>query len=67
VAPAVPHGVTAGSRMAQNGLAMRWIRDYEALKLRDRSVVSSFAGCTSVADDGSSNVRAVRINFQGAS
>lgn len=67
VAPIVPEGATFGSRLAQSGLALRWIRDYEATKLRDRSVVSSFAGCTSVADDGSTNVRAVRINFQGAS
>ncbi len=67
VAPAVPDGVNFGSRLAADGLAMRWIKDYEALKLRDRSVVSSFAGCSSVEDDGSNNVRAVRINFQGAS
>ena len=67
VAPAVPDGVNFGSRLAADGLAMRWIKDYEALKLRDRSVVSSFAGCSSVEDDGTNNVRAVRINFQGAS
>lgn len=67
VAPIVPEGATFGSRLAQSGLALRWIRDYEATKLRDRSVVSSFAGCTSVADNSSTNVRAVRINFQGAS
>ncbi len=67
VAPVVPDGVTYGSRLAQSGLAMRWIRDYDPMYLRDRSVVSSFAGCTSVEDDGSSNVRAVKINFNGAS
>lgn len=67
MAPVVPDGVVSGSRTSEAGLALRWIRDYEALKLRDRSVVSTFAGCTSVADDGTNNVRAVRINFQGAS
>jgi hypothetical protein len=67
VAPVVPDGVTYGSRLSEMGLAMRWIRDYDALYLRDRSVVSSFAGCTSVEDDGSTNVRAVKINFNGAS
>jgi hypothetical protein len=67
VAPVVPEGVTYGSRQAESGLAMRWIRDYDALYLRDRSVVSSFAGCTSVEDNGSTNVRAVKINFNGAS
>lgn len=67
VAPVVPDGVTYGSRLSEMGLAMRWIRDYDALYLRDRSVVSSFAGCTSVEDDGTNNVRAVKINFNGAS
>ena len=67
VAPVVPDGVTYGSRMADNGLAMRWIRDYDALYLRDRSVVSSFAGCTSVEDDGTNNVRAVKLNFEATS
>ena len=67
VAPAVPDGVVKGARDTYAGLALRWIRDYEAMKLRDRSVISSFAGCTSVADDGTNNVRAVKILFNGAS
>ena len=67
VAPAVPDGVVKGSRDTYAGLALRWIRDYEAMKLRDRSVISSFAGCTSVEDDGTNNVRAVKILFNGAS
>ena len=47
---------------------MRWIKDYESNRLRDRSVVSSFSGAASVEDsrddDGSltgQNVRAVKI------
>lgn len=67
VAPVVPDGANFGSRMAESGLAMRWLRDYDAKHLQDRSVVSSFAGCSSVEDDGTTNVRAVRINFQGGS
>lgn len=67
VAPVVPDGANFGSRMAESGLAMRWLRDYDAPHLQDRSVVSSFAGCSSVEDDGTTNVRAVRINFQGGS
>ncbi len=67
VAPQVPDGVVKGSRDSYGGLALRWIRDYEAMKLRDRSVVSSFAGCTSVEDDGTNNVRAVKILFNGGS
>jgi hypothetical protein len=55
---------------------MRWIRDYDADHLRDRSVYSSFAGAISVEDgrdlDEESadfgmlteeNVRAVKVNF----
>jgi hypothetical protein len=67
VAPVVPDGAVTGSRDSYGGLALRWIRDYEAMKLRDRSVVSSFAGCTSVEDDGSNNTRAVKINFHAGS
>ena len=48
VAPVVPDGANFGSRMAESGLAMRWLRDYDAPHLQDRSVVSSFAGCSSV-------------------
>ena len=66
VAPVVPDGVTYGSRMADGGLSMRWIRDYDAMYLRDRSVVSSFAGCTSVEDDGDTNVRVVGISLNGS-
>lgn len=63
VAPIVPDGVTSGARDSQAGIALRWIRDYDPLHLQDRSVVSSFSGCTSVADDGTHNVRAVKINY----
>lgn len=48
VAPIVPEGVTAGASESSDGLAMRWIRDYDPNYLRDRSVVSSFAGTGSV-------------------
>lgn len=51
VAPVVPAGAAAGATGVFDGLAMRWIRDYEADYLRDRSVYSSFAGAASVADE----------------
>jgi len=67
VAPEVPSGVTLGASTLFDGLALRWIRDYDPNYLRDRSVVSSFAGAASVEDgesEGSpANVRAVKINF----
>lgn len=68
VAPDVPDGAAMGEKRAFAGLAMRWIRDYESSRLRDRSVVSSFSGAASVEDsrdDSGSltgqNVRAVKI------
>lgn len=75
VAPVVPDGVVMGSAQNFDGLAMRWIRDYDPNYLRDRSVVSSFAGYASVDDDPSrsdtvgdqaENVRAVKIALSGS-
>ena len=67
VAPEVPSGVSMGSSTVFDGLAMRWIRDYDPNYLRDRSVVSSFSGSASVEDGGTEedplNVRAVKIAF----
>lgn len=44
VAPAVPDGATFGRSISDNGMALRWLRDYDAAFLRDRSVVSVLAG-----------------------
>lgn len=75
VAPVVPDGVTFGSGIASDGLAMRWIRDYDARFLRDRSVVSAFAGYASVEEDPDrtnavgdqlENIRAVKIALSGS-
>jgi hypothetical protein len=75
VAPVVPAGVVMGSSQSFEGLAMRWIRDYDANYLRDRSVVSAFAGYASVEEDPDptntvgdqvENVRAVKINLSGS-
>ena len=62
VAPVVPDGVAMGSSQTSDGLAMRWIRDYDPRFLRDRSVVSAFAGAASVEEDGE-NMRLVKINM----
>lgn len=43
-APLVPSGVTHGESISENGFALRWITDYDADKLKDRSVVSTFVG-----------------------
>jgi hypothetical protein len=49
-APVVPDGATFGRSQSYAGLAMRWLRDYDAAFLRDRSVVSAFSGVKAVAD-----------------
>lgn len=74
VAPTVPNGVTFGATRSWESLAMRYIQDYDPTHLMDRSVVSAFAGAASIEDgrntDGEltgENVRAVKIDFYGAS
>jgi hypothetical protein len=79
VAPEVPAGVAFGSSQTEQGLAMRWIRDYDSQYLRDRSVLSAFAGSASVNDGrdpdsggqpgplNGTNVRAVKFAFTPAS
>jgi hypothetical protein len=51
VAPVIPRGAKEGRRVTQNGLGLRWICDYDAAYLRDRSIVSSFSGITPVYDE----------------
>jgi len=75
VAPVVPDGVVMGSTTSLGDLSMRWIRDYDPNYLRDRSVVSAFAGYASVEDDPSrsdtvgdqlENIRAIKIKLSGS-
>jgi hypothetical protein len=74
VAPEVPSGASAGASLTFENLTMRWIRDYDANFLRDRSIYSSFAGAASVADERNpatgaltgKNCRAVLIDFTAA-
>jgi hypothetical protein len=73
VAPIVPQGVTSGAGVSSGGIAMRQIFDYDTAYLRDRSVVSSFAGTASVEDARDdhgelvgTNQRAVLIDFTAA-
>lgn len=47
-APIVPAGVAFGAMEASNGYSLRYIRDYDASVLRDRSIVSTFAGVASM-------------------
>lgn len=65
-APIVPEGASAGGSANSEGLAMTWLRDYDATTLRDRSIVHTFAGVASVEDDGTSNFRGVPAIFGGS-
>ncbi|QDF14181.1 major capsid protein [Microbacterium phage IAmGroot] len=43
-APAVPAGASFGQSVAEGGFNMRYLRDYDATKTVDRSIVATFAG-----------------------
>jgi hypothetical protein len=43
-APIIPAGVTFGAGVSYQGLALRFIRDYDSAFLQDRAIVSAFAG-----------------------
>ncbi|MFI9076057.1 P22 phage major capsid protein family protein [Streptomyces sioyaensis] len=65
-APAIPAGVTSGSSQSYNGLSMRWIRDYDAAKLRDRSILNVYAGYNVMTDkvgNAKRLVRAVKLDM----
>lgn len=49
-APAVPAGVNFGQTQTFQNLAMRWIRDYDARNLQDRSILNVYIGTNIVAD-----------------
>lgn len=51
-APVVPSGATDGATFSSEGLAMRHIRDYDVMNLRDRSVINSYVGTAAVVDNG---------------
>ena len=52
LAPSVPQGVAAG-RTGVNaaGFSARWIQDYDAAYLTDRSIVSTFSGISEIKDE----------------
>lgn len=54
-APLAPRGATFATRAAKDGFAMRWMMDYDANFLRDRSIVSMFSGITEIFDEVDAN------------
>ncbi len=70
-APAIPGGVAFGASQSYNGLSMRWIKDYDSAKLRDRSIVNIYAGFNTMTDkpDGrgpAKLLRAVKLTLPKA-
>lgn len=50
VAPVVPRGAVSGSSIAENGMAITQIFDYDSANAKDRSIVESFVGASIVLD-----------------
>src|SRR5690606_21199687 len=49
-APSVQRGSAVAAGASFNGIAMRWVNDYDTNYLRDRSVVSTYYGFDHVLD-----------------
>lgn len=49
-APAVPTSVPFGATTSFEGIALRWVRDYDPTFMQDRSVVNTYAGFRDVTD-----------------
>ncbi|MEU8327315.1 hypothetical protein [Micromonospora sp. NPDC048839] len=79
-APSVPQSVPFGATASYNGVALRWIRDYESKKFQDRSVFNTYQGFRHVEDiliarDASTGfrsvgqyehfIRAIRLDLDG--
>lgn len=63
-APVVPEGAAAGSSLASNGLALRWLADYDYASLGDRTLVDVFTGYASITDpNGVGFVRAQELHL----
>lgn len=61
-APAVPTGVPFGSSQSYQGLAMRYIRDYDFRNVQDRGLVDLYAGTNIIADGVVSEVQTVTVS-----
>lgn len=49
-APGVPASIKSGGTAAYNGVALRWLQDYDPDHLQDRSVVNTYRGFREVVD-----------------
>lgn len=60
-APVVPDGASYGTSQTYQGMAMRWIRDYDFRSVQDRSLVDVYAGTNVIADGDTNEVQGVDI------
>ena len=49
-APSVPQSVPFGASASYNGVALRWLRDYDSLRFQDRSIFNTYRGFRYVDD-----------------
>ena len=49
-APGVPQSVPFGATASHNGVALRWIRDYDSTRFQDRSIFNTYQGFREVKD-----------------
>ena len=65
VAPANPDGAVYSSRQTYKGFGVRVLKDYDPNFLRDRSVVSTFTGISSVNDEYLTDVNGLVLDVDG--
>jgi hypothetical protein len=61
--PVKPASVQSGASMALQGLACRWISDYDYINLQDRSLLDTYVGHAIVTEPNGSFVRATKLKL----
>lgn len=65
LAPDIPSGAVWGARARYKGFSARVMRDYDTNFLRDRSVVSTFSGISSVNDEYQRDTNGIVLDTEG--
>lgn len=65
--PVKPASVVSGASMALQGLACRWISDYDYINLQDRSLLDTYVGHAIVTEPDGSFVRATKLKLSVSS
>jgi hypothetical protein len=61
----VPHSVLFGATASHDGVALRWIGDYDSTRLQDRSIFNTYKGFRHVLDILVGRDDATRQGFVG--